>query len=117
MAMDGGGSAGGGFRTSVQQGAYTIDVEVTPSSPGENMIMLTFRDASGNPFQMQSSRIELSLPAASIQGVQVQGEAMSSGMYHFMASEMIVPGEWQMRIEAFVDDFDKLVATVPVPVR
>lgn len=113
--MDANGDAG--FRTSVQRDPYTIDVEVTPAKPGENMIMLTFKDASGEPFDMQSSRIELSLPAASIEGIQVQGEAMPPGMYHFMVGEMIVPGEWQMRVEAFVDDFDKLVVNVPVPVR
>jgi copper transport protein len=110
-------AAGAGFRTSVQQGGYTFDVEVTPAKPGENMIMVTFRDGAGKPVNMVSSKIELSLPAAAIENVEVEGQAMPPGMYHFMASQMIVPGEWKMRIEGFVDDFDKVASEVVVPVR
>ncbi len=111
------GMGGDGVRTSAKAGAYTVDVEVTPARPGENMIMLTWKDASGQPFPMQSSRVTLSLPAASIEGVQVDGDRMDGGMWHLMTDAMIVPGEWRMRIEAFVDDFDKVVVEVPVTVR
>jgi copper transport protein len=112
------GAVGGeGVRASATAGGYTVDVEVTPGRTGENMIMLTWKDAGGKPVAMQSSRVTLSLPSASIEGVQVDGDPMDGGMWHLMTDAMIVPGEWQMRIEAFVDDFDKVVAEVPVNVK
>lgn len=111
------GMADSGFHTSVERGGYRFDVEVTPARPGENRIMVTFRDAHGKPVDMVTSRLTLSLPAASIESADVEGRPMPLGMYHFVANQMIIPGTWTMRIEGFVNDFDKVVAEVSVPVR
>ena len=103
------GGASGGFTTEATKGDVTAKVEVTPARPGENMIMIRFQDAQGNPVALQEARIFLSLPAASLDGIEKVGEVMSPGMYHFMSGEMIIPGEWAVRIDAYVDDFDKRI--------
>jgi hypothetical protein len=39
------------------------------------------------------------------------------GMYHFMFDQLIIPGEWDARIDAFVDDFDKQIFRTTVPIK
>ena len=102
-------ASGGGFTTEAVRGDLTAKIEVTPASPGENMLMISFEDAQGNAMEMAEVRIFLALPAASLDGIEKEGEAMQPGMYHFMSNEMILPGEWELRIDAYVDDFDKRI--------
>ena len=119
LAAVGGAQAGAadGFTTEVTKGDVTAKVDVTPARPGENMIMIRFQDAEGNPISLAEARIFLSLPAASLDGIEKIGEAMSPGMYHFMSGEMIIPGEWALRIDAYIDDFDKRILQTSLTIR
>ncbi|MEE8305957.1 MAG: hypothetical protein V3R81_01760, partial [Gammaproteobacteria bacterium] len=112
-----GSSVSGGFTTQVTKDQVTARVEVTPARPGENMIMISFTDAQGNSMALEELRIFLSLPAASLDGIEKVGEAMSPGMYHFMSSEMIIPGEWAVRIDAYVDAFDKRILRTNITIQ
>ena len=106
-----------GFTTQASKSGVNVSVEVTPARTGENMIMLKFSDANGEAMALSSVRIALSLPSASLEGVEREGEAMMPGSYHFMLNELIIPGEWEIRIDAFVDDFDKKILRVTVPIQ
>jgi len=110
-------SMAGGFSTEVTKDDVTATVDVTPARPGENMIMINIEDAQGNPLALQELRIFLSLPAASLDGIEKVGEAMSPGMYHFTSGEMIIPGEWVVRIDAYVDDFDKRILRTNITIQ
>jgi copper transport protein len=118
-AMAGGGAmpAGEGFKGSWTSGDYVVEVEVTPARTGENMVMLRFKDAAGAPVTMQRASIDLSLPAAQVEGITKDGEAMPPDMYHFMISELIIPGDWKFAVSAFVSDFDKVNFEGTVPVK
>jgi copper transport protein len=109
--------AAGVFRTSAVTAGYAIDIEITPARRGHNVIVLKFSDSSGAPVNMRSSHLGLSLPTASIEHIEVKGEPMTPGMYRFVTNEIVVSGEWQMRIEASVDDFNTLAVDVPVQVH
>lgn len=106
-----------GFSTNVSKDGINANVAVTPARTGENMVMLMFTDDAGNAVAMQRVRISLALPAAALDGVEHEGEAMAAGAYHFMLNDLIIPGEWEIRIDAFVDDFDKKILRVKVPVK
>jgi copper transport protein len=96
---------------------YTVDVEVTPAKPGENMVMLRFKNAAGEPVTMTAASIDVSLPSAGLEGVSKDGEAMPPDMFHFMFPELIIPGDWQFRVSGFVDDFTKVDFEGQVPVK
>ncbi len=102
------GSASEGYRGTWASGDYRVEVEVTPARTGENMVMLRFKDAAGAPVTMQSAAIDLSLPAAQIEAITKKGEAMPPNMFHFMISELIIPGDWTFTVSAFVTDFDRI---------
>ena len=121
QAAAGAGAAGGvanqGFRDTWISGKYKVEVEVTPAAAGENMVMLRFRNAAGEPVTMKSAGISAALPAAALEGIEKEGQAMPPDMYHFMFSELIIPGEWTFRVGAFIDDFDKIEFEGKVPVK
>ncbi len=109
MAAGGGAMAGTeGFKQTWTSGDYQVEVEVTPARTGENMVMLRFKDAAGAPVTMQRASIDFSLPAAQVEGITKDGEAMPPDMYHFMTSDLIIPGDWTFAVSAFVSDFDKI---------
>ena len=109
--------ASDGFRETWTSAGYSVEVEVTPARTGENMVMLRFKDAAGAPVAMQRASIDVSLPAAQVEGITKVGEAMPPDMYHFMIPELIIPGDWRFSVSAFVSDFDKLDFEGTVPVK
>jgi len=117
MAAGGAMPAGEGFKETWTSGDYRVEVEVTPARTGENMVMLRFKDAAGAPVAMQRASLDLALPAAQIEGITKDGEAMPPDMYHFMLSELIIPGDWTFTVSAFVSDFDKVNFEGKVPVK
>lgn len=110
-------ASGSGFTAEVARGDLVATVEVTPAKPGENMIMISFADPTGQDFAIQEVNIFLALPSASLDGIEKSAEAMGPSMYHITASEMIIPGTWELRIDAFVDDFDKRILRTQLEIR
>ena len=121
MEMGSGGMAGmmgGGFQTTVVKGTYTADMSVDPASTtASNMVMVEFKDGAGNPVEMVDVTMSWALPTAGLEGIEGRGEMVSPGMFHFMFDQLIIPGEWDVRIDAFVDDFDKQIFRTTVPVK
>lgn len=107
-----------GFKTTARAGDYSADIEVTPARAGENMMMITVRDKSGAPLtNMPDLEVTANLPAASISDVTVKGQNVGNGMWHVVFKEMIIPGDWTVRVDAFVTDFDKVGLETIVPIK
>lgn len=122
MEMGAGGGMGGmgmgGFQTTIEKGKYTADFSIDPGqTTGSNMVMIEFKDGAGNPVEMVDVNIVWSLPTAGLEGIEGRGEMVTPGMYHFMFDQLIIPGEWEARIDAFVDDFDKQIFRTTVPIK
>jgi len=121
MEMGGGGMAGmmgGGFQATVVKDKYTANLSVDPASTtASNMVMVEFKDDAGNPVEMVDVVISWALPTAGLEGIEGRGEMVSPGMFHFMFDQLIIPGQWEVRIDAFVDDFDKQIFRTTVPVK
>lgn len=122
MEMGAGGDMGGmgmgGFQTTIEKGKYTAAFSIDPGrTTGSNMVMIEFKDDAGNPVEMVDVNIVWSLPTAGLEGIEGRGEMVSPGMFHFMFDQLIIPGDWEARIDAFVDDFDKQIFRATVPVK
>ncbi len=109
--------ASDGIVLEASDGPLGARLEVTPARTGENMLMLSMTDANGQPFELQRVRVFLSLPTASLEGIEQEAERMAPGMYHLMVNDMIIPGDWEVRIDAYIDDFDKRILRVTAPIR
>jgi copper transport protein len=114
----GGMGMGGGFQATLTKGKYTADFSIDPgATTASNMVMITFKDDAGNPVEMVDVNIIWSLPSAGLEGIEGRGEMVTPGMFHFTFDQLIIPGEWEARIDAFVDDFDKQIFRTTVPVK
>jgi copper transport protein len=109
---------GEGFKATVQSGGYSVELDVTPAKAGENMIMATVKDKDGQVIgTLADFEITGNLPAAGIADVLVKGQNMGNGMWHVTFKEMIIPGDWTLKVDAFVNDFDKVTFEATVPIK
>ena len=107
-----------GFKATVQANGYTVDLDITPAKAGENMIMATIKDKDGQVIStLADLEITGNLPAAGISDVFVKGQNTGNGMWHFMFKEMIIPGDWKLKVDAFINDFDKVTFETTVPIK
>jgi copper transport protein len=108
-----------GFKATVQSAeGYSVEIDLSPARPGENMLMATVRDPAGTVLtEMAALEAVIALEAAGISDVRIKGENVGNGMWHAMIQEMLIPGEWTMSVEAYVTDFDKITFTTPVTIR
>ncbi len=103
------------FKTTVQSDGYAAELSVTPARPGQNTFMITVRK-DGAVVKLESVSAVLALPSASISDVEKKAEP-AGDMWHIMAPEMIVPGTWDVKIEAFLNGFDKIEFETQVPIK
>ena len=105
------------YKQTWTNGAYSVEVEVTPAKAGDNMIMLRFKNAAGEYVKMKAASIDAALPVASIEGISKEGQFMAPDMFHVMLSEMIIAGNWKLTVNGFIDDFDKTSIEGVVPIK
>jgi copper transport protein len=96
---------------------YSVRAEISPGRTGENMVMFSFSDTTGSPVEMQRVDTIWSLPAAGLEGVEREAEKVSPMMFHLTTSDLILPGEWQVTVSAYVDDFTKINIPVSAEIR
>jgi copper transport protein len=108
-----------GFRTTVQSAeGYSVEIDLSPARPGENMLMATVRDPAGKVLtELAALEVVIALEAAGISDVRMKGENVGNGMWHAMIQEMLIPGDWTMSVEAYVTDFDRITFTTLVTIR
>jgi copper transport protein len=110
--------AGEGFKATLQSNGYSADIDLTPAKAGENMIMVTVKGKDGQPITtLEDLEIVGALPAAGLSDVLVKGERMDGGMWHVVFKEMIIPGEWTLKVDAFIDAFDKVSFETTVQIK
>ena len=106
-----------GYKQTWTRGGYSVEIEVTPAKAGDNMIMLRFKNAAGAYVPMKSASVDAALPVAAVDGISKEGHFMAPDRFHVMVSEMVIPGEWKLTVNGFVDDFDKVAIEGTVPIK
>ena len=103
------------FNATLKADGYEAEVSVTPARSGQNMFMISVRE-DGAVVKLESVAALLALPAAGIADVEKKAEP-AGDMWHIMVPEMIVPGTWDVKIEAFLNGFDKVEFESQVPIK
>jgi hypothetical protein len=103
------------FEGSVMLGETEVMVMVDPAMPGENTIRLTFMEEPENLTEVSASA---SLPSEDIGPLAFEAEAdpAEPGAYVVEGASLSLPGEWELRIEALLGEFDLLTETITVPI-
>jgi copper transport protein len=103
------------FEGMVMLGDSEVMVMVDPAIPGENMIQLTFDSL---PENLTRVSVAASLPSQEIGPLDFEAEPdpAEPGTYVIEGAVLSIAGEWELRIEALLGEFDLLTETIAVPI-
>jgi copper transport protein len=105
------------FSASVELGQGSLYVTVDPPHVGYTAVHLYLLDASGRPAARPDDlTATLSLPTAQIGPLDLRLVEAGTGHYQVDGADLVVPGRWQLTVNARRGDFDLDTATVEVPV-
>ena len=103
------------FEGMVMLGDSEVMVMVDPAMPGVNMITLTFDSPPENLTRVTASA---SLPSENIGPLNFEAEPdpAQPGTYMIEDASLSIAGEWELRVEALLGEFDLLTETIAVPI-
>jgi copper transport protein len=103
------------FEGMVMLGDSEVMVMVDPGMAGENMITLTFDSPPDNLTRVSASA---SLPSAEIGPLDFEAEPdpAEPGAYVIENASLSIAGDWELRVEALLGEFDLLTETITVPI-
>ena len=106
----------GPFEGSVILGEMEAMVTVDPAAPGENTITIMFMDAAEPPSEVS---VAASLPSQKIGPLDFTAEPdpAEPGSFVIEGASLSIAGDWELRIEALMGEFDLLTETVTVPIQ
>jgi copper transport protein len=104
------------FQGAVQLGDMQAEVTVDPAMPGENLITIMFMDAAETPSEVS---VSASLPSQQIGPLDLTAEPdpAEPGAYVIANASLTIAGDWELRIEALMGEFDLLTETITVPIQ
>jgi copper transport protein len=104
------------FESDVDLGEMMAHVVVDPAIPGENSIHLTFEQMDAE--ELTEVSVAASLPSEEIGPLDFAAEPVQGqpGEYVVEGASLSLPGEWELRIEALMGEFDLLTETITVPI-
>ena len=96
-------------------GDSEVMVMVDPAMPGDNMIRLMFTSPPENLTRVSASA---SLPSEDIGPLDLEAEPdpAEPGTYVIENAALSIAGEWELRVEALIGEFDLLTETIAVPI-
>jgi copper transport protein len=111
-------AANASVRGTMRANGYSAEYELIPGKAGENMLMVTVKGADGKVLEnIADLEIVPSLPSAGIGDIRIKASKQPGGMWHAMVQEMIIPGQWNLGLDVFVTDYDKVAMSGPVEIR
>ena len=115
VAMEGETPAAEPFEGSVVLGDMEAMVGVDPAAPGENSITITFMDGA----EPSEVTVSASLPSQGIGPLDFTAEPdpAEPGSYVVEGASLSIAGDWELRIEALMGEFDLLTESVTVPIQ
>ncbi len=106
----------GDFATTMAQQGFILDVSVSPAQAGRSILTVVVTNEEGVVFLPVAVNASLSLPALDIEAVKISLEPQAGGEYYADLREIVIAGDWELRIDVLVDDFTQLVYRMRVPI-
>jgi copper transport protein len=107
----------GPFATTTQIGSNELNLVVDPAQPGSNEIHLYLTDRTGRPATVAEARVAASLPSRGIGPLRLRALRAGPGHYLVADANLALPGEWRLRVDLRVGEFEAQAASVNVPIR
>ena len=104
------------FATTMVQQGFILDVSVSPAQAGRGILTVTVKNEEGVEFSPIEVRANMSLAALDIEAIKISLEPQVGGEYYADLREIVIAGDWELRIDVLVDDFTQLIYRMHVPI-
>jgi copper transport protein len=114
------GMHGGSEEVVAELGDMEAHVMVEPGTSGRNAIHLRFEGGEEEGPGLEEVNVAASLPSRNLGPLRYKAKQESGGHeaeYVVENAQLSLPGDWQLRIEARMGEFDLLTGTVSIPIR
>ena len=104
------------FEGMVELGGTQATVIVDPAVPGDNTITIAFGPSAEPPAEVT---VSASLPTQQIGPLDFTAEPdpAQPGTYLIEDASLSIAGDWELRVEARMGEFDLLTETITVPIQ
>ena len=110
-------AATSGFETTIERSGYALQLMINPAKPGQNAVMAHIMDGDGKMFEALSVTTQWSLPSAGLEPLKIDLEQTMPGMYEADIGQIVISGNWELRVDALIDDFTKVIYRTEVPIQ
>jgi copper transport protein len=107
----------GPFATVTQIGTNELNLVVDPARPGSNEIHLYLTDRTGRPAAVAEASVSATLPSRRVGPLRFRAFRAGPGHYLVDDASLTLAGEWRLRIDLRLDEFEAAAASVAVPIR
>jgi copper transport protein len=101
------------FHTSKAMAQVTLD----PGRAGRTTLLIKLVSASGAPLNPKEVVIAFSNPSSGIEPFERHAVRKDEGTWHVNDLVVPIPGQWLVRVDALVSDFDKIMLDGVIEVR
>jgi copper transport protein len=82
---------------------------VAPARRGTNQLTLYFSSADAQPLAPKEVDVRWSLPSLGLEPLRAVAAAQPDGTYRIDTMNLPAPGRWDLRVDALIDDFTKVI--------
>ncbi len=110
-----GGGVFQGIETTIERKGYQAIVRLSPGKAGPNQLEIEMRDENGELYKPMEITTYWALPSAGLEALEVPTESTGPIIFGTEVGELIIPGVWELRVDALISDFDKIIFRTEVP--
>jgi copper transport protein len=103
--------------THIHTASGMAEVTLHPGRVGKSTGTLVLLSGSGEPLEAKAVTLSLSNRAAGIEPLERPARRVTAGKWSVENLSIPVPGRWQVRVDALVTDFDKLMLDGSIEIR
>ncbi len=103
-------------RVVAERRGQRLILELTPGRVGENTLNIRLSDTAGRLLDPLELELAFSLPEAGIEPLQRPPRRTGEGRYVLESLHLPLPGRWQIRAEALINDFEKTVFVTEIEI-
>lgn len=110
-------AAAGPFSETLQSDELWVDLVVDPAQVGENDLHVTALLPDGTSTDVLEMQVNLTQTDRDIAPIEVPVRRLSAGHYSAFGFNIPIAGDWQVIVNALIDDTTQVVVKGEVPVR
>ena len=107
----------GPYATIAPVGENELNLVVDPARAGSNEIHLYLTDMTGRPATVAEARVSATLPSRQLGPLRFRALRAGPGHYLVDDANLALAGEWRLRVDLRIGEFDAQAASVSVPIR